>query len=114
MSEGVSSRRPASSMPLVSTVVGAAAAHAVRISPISGKQKRLAAGHEDFADAELGGLGRDALHALEAERPARRRGRGAHAAIVAAQVAVEIRVEPEARADRADPARQARAPLRTG
>ena len=34
-----SSRRPANSMPLVSTVVGAAAAHAARISPMSASRK---------------------------------------------------------------------------
>ena len=95
----VSSRRPANSMPLVSTVVGAAAAQAVRISPMSGEQKGLAAGHEDFADAEFGCFAGDPPHALEAERPPRRLGRRAHAAIVATQVAVEIRVEPQARAD---------------
>jgi len=35
----VSSRRPANSMPLVRTVVGAAAMHAVRIPPMSGSRK---------------------------------------------------------------------------
>jgi len=46
------------------------------------------------------------------ERPPRRLGRGAHAAIVATQVAVEIGVEPEAGADRAVAKRPPRAPPR--
>src|SRR5258707_622272 len=81
--------------------LGPGGGEGVRNLAVPGKKKGLAAGDEDLADAELGGLDRDPPHALEAERPPRRLGRGAHAAIVAAQVAVEIGVEPEARADRA-------------
>lgn len=47
------------------------------------QQEWLAAGHEDFRDAERRGLLGNAPHTLEPERPARRLGRGADAAIVA-------------------------------
>jgi len=53
-----------------------------------------------FLRAELGYLASDPPHTLETKRPPWRFGRGAHAAIVAAQVAVEIRVEPKPRAHR--------------
>ena len=47
-----------------------------------------------------GCFARDPPHPLRAERASRRFRRRAHAAIVAAQIAVEIRVEPKPRADR--------------
>ena len=65
------------------------------------KQKGFAAGHEDFTDAEFGCFAGDPLDTREAKLPPWYFGRGAHATIVAMQVAVEIRVEPKARADRA-------------
>ena len=68
---------------------------------MSESRKGFAAGHEDFLDTEFGCLAGDPLHAREAKLPAWRFGRGAHATIVAMQVAVEIRVEPKTRADRA-------------
>src|SRR6185437_15452628 len=49
--------------------------------------------------AEFGRLGSDPSHALNAKRPPRSFGRRAHATIIAAQVAVEVRVEPKAGAD---------------
>ena len=63
------------------------------------KQKGFAAGHEDFADAEFSCFAGDPLHPREAELPSCDFGRATHATIVAMQVAVEIRVEPKARAD---------------
>src|SRR5262249_38457895 len=48
-----------------------------------------------------GGLAGDATHALETELATRRRRRRAHAAVVAPQVAVEVRVEPEPGTERA-------------
>ena len=69
------------------------------ISPMSGEQERLAAGQENLLHAELRGFAGDPAHAFKAQRPARRPWRGSHAAIAALQIAVEIRVQPEARAD---------------
>ena len=63
------------------------------------EQEGLAAGHEDLPDAEPCCLDRDLADAVQAERAAGCLGRGADAAIVAAQVAVEIRVEPKPRPD---------------
>ena len=65
------------------------------------KQKWLAAGHENLADTELCRFAGDPPDPLEPERAPRRFRRGAHATIVAAQIAVEIRVQPKAGADRA-------------
>ena len=96
----VSSRRPASSMPLVSTVVGAAVAAGAEDPADFREQEGLSARHEDFGDAGPGRFTGDLLDTLEAERPPRGFGGGAHTAIVATQIAVEIRVEPQARADR--------------
>src|SRR6516164_4137822 len=87
-------------MPLVRTVVAAVSGARSQDSADVREEKGLAAGHEDFVDAEFGCLIGDAPDALEAERSTRRLGRGAHAAIVAVQVAVEIGVEPEAGSDR--------------
>src|SRR6516164_10815484 len=88
-------------MPLVRTVVAAVSGARSQDPADVRQEKGLAAGHEDFVDAEFGCLIGDSPHALEAERPTWRLGRGAHAAIVAMQVAIEIGVEPEAGSDRA-------------
>src|SRR5215510_11120249 len=63
----------------------------------TGEKERLAAGNEDVPDPQLGCFLCDLLYALKAERPPRRLWRGAYATIVAAQVAIEIGVEPQAR-----------------
>src|SRR5262249_16591383 len=62
-----------------------------------GEKEGLAAGNEDVADAKLDCFLCDLLYALKAGRPPRRLWRGAYATIVAAQVAIEIGVEPQAR-----------------
>src|ERR1700722_11489926 len=58
----------------------------------------LAAGHENLFDTERRRFARDPSYPLEAERAARRLGRGAHTAIIATQIAVEIRIKPQTRA----------------
>ena len=62
------------------------------------KQKRFAASHENLADTEHGCFARDAPHPFRAECASRRLRRRAHAAIITAQIAVEIRVQPKPRA----------------
>ncbi len=96
----LSTRRPANSIPLVSTVVGAAAAQESQNLADIFQQKRLAPGHEDFFDAKLRRFTSDPLHPCEPQLPSRHGGRRTHAAVVAMQVTVEIRVEPKPRAHR--------------
>src|SRR5262245_9689941 len=64
------------------------------------EKEGLAAGNEDLPDAQLGCFLCDLLYALKAERPPRRFRRRAHATIIAAQVAVEVGVEPQPRPNR--------------
>src|SRR5712664_416242 len=59
----------------------------------------LAAGDKDFTYAEFRRLDRDPSHPLDAESPPRRFGLRAHATIITAQVAVEVCVKPQTRAD---------------
>ena len=60
-----------------------------------GQQERLAAGDEERACAEWRRLGCNTPRRFEPERPARRRWRRAHAAVVALQVAVEVHIQPQ-------------------
>ena len=83
----------------MSTVVGRAVRtgqqHLGDVRP----EERLAAGDEDLPDAGAGRLGCGALDVLERERPGFGPRRGAHAAVVTGEVAVEVGVEPEPRPD---------------
>src|SRR5262245_6122300 len=64
------------------------------------EKEGLAAGNEDVPDAKLGCFLCDLLYVLKAERPPRRLWRGAYATIIAAQIAVEVGVEPQPRPNR--------------
>ena len=64
------------------------------------QQKGLAAGHEDFFDPQLHRFTGDPLHPCEPQFPSRRGRRRPHAAVVAMQVAVEVRVQPKPRTHR--------------
>jgi hypothetical protein len=64
------------------------------------KKERLAACHENLADSERCRLACDPPHPQQAERSSRRLRRGAHTAIITAQIAIEICVEPKPRAER--------------
>jgi hypothetical protein len=65
------------------------------------EQKWFTTSDEDFADAKFGCFPGDPLYARETKFPPWCFGRRAYATIVAMQVAVEICIEPKARAGRA-------------
>ena len=109
----VCSRLPANSMPLVRTVVGAAAAQAIELAYI-GQQEWLPSRYEDFGDVQVHSLGCDAAHSVKTKCPPRGLRRRSHAAVIAVQVAVEIGVEPQARTNgRSTSAALGAAPHRT-
>jgi hypothetical protein len=64
------------------------------------KQKRLASGHEDLLHAQIRSFASDAPYTAEPQFASACSGRGTHTAVVATQVAVEIRIEPKPRAYR--------------
>ena len=87
-------------MPFVKPVVGRGSGARSQDLANLRQQVRLTTGHEYPGYAEGWCFAGDPPNTLEAECPAWRSRRGAHATVIAAQVAIEIRIKPQARSGR--------------